>query len=281
MQASVRYIFFTFLLIGSLSQLWSYDPNHTILKDNKLPKELEGIGATDTVGTSIDLRLTFNNENGEEISLSELFTEGKPVLLSPVYYKCPTLCNYHMNGIMTVLKNLDWNAGKQYQYVAISIDPSEKPPLASEKKAAYIKEYGRDGAENGYHLLTGSTANIHTLTDQLGFRYKWDEESHQYIHASVAYILTPDGKISRILQGISFDARDLKLSFIEAGEGKIGNFIDRFALFCFQFDPSKNKYTLYAYNIMQIGALVTFLVLAAFLLLFWIKNLKENDQGVA
>jgi protein SCO1 len=271
----------SFSLILLSFSLWSYDPNYTILKENKLPKELESIGPEDTTGRTIDISLSFTDETGRDIKLSELFLPGKPVMLSPVYYKCPTLCNYHMNGVMEVLKKLDWTAGDQYNYVAISINPQETPELAMEKKQSYLKEYGREGAENGYHLLTGDQASINLITQDLGFHYEWDEESKQYIHASVAYILTPEGKISRIIQGISFDSRDLKLAFLEAGEGKIGDFVDKFALFCFQFDPSKNKYTLYAYNIMRIGGAVTLLIVGGFLFAFWKKYKIENDRGVA
>jgi protein SCO1/2 len=117
-------------------------------------------------------------------------------------------------------------------------------------------------------LLTGTQESIQALTKDLDFNYKWDSESKQYIHASLVYILTPEGRVSRVLQGISFDSRDLKLSLLEASKGKIGDFIDRFALFCFQFDPTKNKYTLYAYNIMRLGALFTFGLVSMFFTYF-------------
>lgn len=276
--ASSGFILFALLFCTSL---WSYDPNYTILKENKLPKELQNIGAENTSGKMIDTDLSFVDEKGRDIKLSDLLSQGKPVMLSPVYYKCPTLCNYHMNGVMDVLKKLDWNVGNEFLYVAVSINPEETPELAMEKKNSYLREYGRQGSDAGYHLLTGDQASINLLTQDLGFRYQWDEESKQYIHASVAYILTPEGKISRILQGISFDERDLKLAFLEAGEGKMGDFVDKFALFCFQFDPSKNKYTLYAYNIMRIGGAITLLLVGGFLFAFWKKYKIDNDRGVA
>jgi protein SCO1/2 len=251
------------------------------LKTNQLPRELENIGPIDTTGFSVDLNLRFIDSSGAEIPLASFFQKGKPVLLSPVYYKCPSLCNYHMNGILEAMKNLDWTVGKEFEYVAISINPKEESRIASEKKSSYLREYGREGAEAGYHLLTTpNEATIHAITDQLGFRYSWDESSQQYIHASVAYILTPEGKISRILQGISFPPRDLKLALLEASDGKLATFTDQIALFCFQFDPSKNTYTLYAYNLMRIGGILTVLAVGIFLFLFWKKNPMQNDQGV-
>jgi protein SCO1/2 len=256
--------------------LLAYDPHANLTKDNKLPKDLENIGFADVTGKKLNLEISFFDEKGNAVNLKDYFGKGKPILLSPVYFKCPTLCNYHMNGVMKALKGLDWSAGKEFQYIAVSIDPSENKDVSFPKKTAYLKEYGRIGAENGFHLLTGTSESISMLLNQLEFRYRWDEEAKQYIHASGIYVLTPNGEVSRIFQGIQFDERDLKLAFTEASEGKIGSFVDKFALFCFQFDPRKNKYTIYAYRIMQMGAGVTLLVLASFLFINWRKISKNN-----
>ena len=91
-----------------------------------------------------------------------------------------------------------------------------------------------------------------------------------------AYILTPDGKISRVFNGISFEERDLKLSLVEATGGKIGTIMDQVVLFCFQFDPNKNKYTIYAYNMMRIGGGFTVFFIAGYLFTFWRKNKNNN-----
>ncbi|GBF50793.1 SCO1/SenC/PrrC family protein [Leptospira ryugenii] len=246
-----------------------------------LPSELKQIGFSDVTGKAIDLEIPFQNEVGETVSLGSFLKKGKPILLSPVYFKCPTLCNYHMNGVFKTLKALDWSAGKEYIYIAVSIDARENKDISAPKKQAYMQDYGRKDSENGIHLLTGAQSSIDSLAKQLDFRYRWDEPSQQFIHASGVYVLTPQGKVSRIFQGIQFNERDLKFAFMEASEGKIGSFVDRFALFCFQFDPRKNKYTIYAYRIMQMGGGITLLLLASFLFINWRKFSKKYPQGVS
>jgi len=272
--------FLTFISFLTSVNLLAYDPHANLTKDNKLPKDLEGIGFSDVTGKQLKLDIEFIDDQGNPAKLSQYFGKGKPILLSPVYFKCPTLCNYHMNGVMKVLKALDFTAGKEFEYLAVSFNSKETTQVSKPKKAVYIKEYGRKEAESGFHLLTGDDDSINALLSQLQFRYTWDEESKQFIHASGIYVLTPSGQVSRIFQGIQFDERDLKLAFTEASEGKIGSFVDRFALFCFQFDPRKNKYTIYAYRIMQMGGGVTLLVLASFLFINWRKISKNNRQGV-
>ncbi|EMY60788.1 SCO family protein [Leptospira terpstrae] len=276
---NIRFSFLLGFLFWS-GVLYAYDPHSNLTRENKLPKELENIGFSDVTGKSLSLDIPFRDESGKTVRFSDFLTKGKPILLSPVYFKCPTLCNFHLNGVFQGLKALDWSLGKEYQYIAVSIDPKENESISFPKKGAYLKEYGRDGADQGLHLLTGTQESIDALTKQLDFRYAWDSEAKQYIHASGVYVLTPEGKVSRIFQGIQIEPRDLKFAFLEASSGKIGSFVDKFALFCFQFDPRKNKYTIYAYRMMQFGGAVTLLLLGAFLYINWRKITNNNRQGV-
>ncbi|MGE8722704.1 SCO family protein [Leptospira terpstrae] len=276
---NIRFSFLLGFLFWS-GALFAYDPHSNLTRENKLPKELENIGFSDVTGKSLNLDIAFRDESGKTVRFSDFLTKGKPILLSPVYFKCPTLCNFHLNGVFQGLKALDWSLGKEYQYIAVSIDPKENESISFPKKGAYLKEYGREGADQGLHLLTGTQESIDALTKQLDFRYAWDAEAKQYIHASGVYVLTPEGKVSRIFQGIQIEPRDLKFAFLEASSGKIGSFVDKFALFCFQFDPRKNKYTIYAYRMMQFGGAVTLLLLGAFLYINWRKITNNNRQGV-
>jgi len=269
--------FIIFISLG-LSYILAYDPSHLKLKNTK-PTELDGMVVVNKLGSNVPLDLTFFDETGKQISLGSLFSLGKPVVLSMVYYRCPTLCSYHLNGIVKVFKELDWNLGEKYEFVAVSIDPAESNDLASKKRDAYQKDYTSSGnfrLSSGMHFLTGTKENIKLLADSAGFPYKYNPISQQWVHPAVAYILTPDGKISRVFNGISFEERDLKLSLVEATGGKIGTIMDQVVLFCFQFDPNKNKYTIYAYNMMRIGGGFTVFFIAGYLFTFWRKNKNSN-----
>jgi protein SCO1 len=263
-----------YFLIFSVSYLYAYDPAHLKLKNTK-PTELDGMELENKIGDSIPLSLKFTSEKGEEISISKFFNQGKPIVLSMVYYRCPTLCNYHLNGISKVFKSLEWNLGEKYDFITVSIDPSETPDLAEKKRNAYMDDYTSNGKfrlSSGMSFLVGKEDQIKQLADSLGLKYKYNPGSQQWVHPAVAYILTPEGKIARVFNGISFDEKDLKLSLVEATNGKIGTIMDKVALFCFQFDPNKNKYTIYAYNMMRLGGGFTVLFIAGYLFTFWRKN---------
>ncbi|TGK61674.1 SCO family protein [Leptospira wolffii] len=268
--AAVFVIFFSHL------SLFAFDTERE-LPAHAVPPELEGVGLEEKLGNSIDPNLSFIDEEGRSVRLGDYLKDGKPLLLTLVYYRCPTLCNLYLNEISNALKELSWEVGKEFRYVAVSFDPKEGSELAKQKKAAYLKDYGR-GDGSGWSFLTGKDPEIKTLSSSLGFTYKWNPYNDQWVHVSVAYVITPEGKISRYLKGIPVEERTLRLSLVEAANGKIGDLTDRVALFCFQFDPSKNRYTLYAFNIMRIGAFLTVAVLAVFLFRFW---KKQNSSSTA
>ena len=268
--------FGVFALIFSGSVANAYDSKVAVA--NHTPKALDGIGITEKLGESVDLALPFVDDTGKEVTLGQYFTGHKPVLLSIVYYNCPSLCNFHLNGVTEALKNIPWTPGQEFEQVAISMDPQETAEVAGPKKAAYVQAYGRLQSINGWHFLTGKEQNIKKIAEQIGFRYRWDEETKQYAHASAAVVLTPGGKISRYIHGIQPDVKTMRLGLLEASGGKVGSLVDQIIMYCFHFDPSKSKYTIAAWKIMQAGAVLTLMILALFLIPFW---LREHRQGPA
>ncbi|MBX3020307.1 MAG: SCO family protein [Bdellovibrionales bacterium] len=256
---------------------WAYDTKVTVT-GHELPKELQSVGVTEHLGAQLDMDLQFTDDKGVTAPLRHFFDKNKPAVLAMVYYDCPSLCNYHLNGLTDTMKTLKWTAGQDFDVIAISMDHSEKSDLAAKKKHNYLTAYGRMQTDAGWHFLTGSKENVQKIADQLGFRFSWMPEKKQFAHASVTYVITPEGKISRYLHGIQPDPTTLKLSLLEASSGKIGNMIEQAMMFCFQFDPQKNKYTLYAWNLMRIGAILMVLLLAVLLVPLWRRDLHKRTR---
>lgn len=254
---------------------WGYNPNERAVLTEKTPMQLEGLGIDEHLGDRINLDLQFHDEAGALVPLKTYFSGHKPVLLTIVYYDCPSLCNYHLNGLTAALKRIDWSAGDKFELVAVSMDARETPELADLKKKAYLKEYGREDAVRGWHFLTGTEENIQKLAHEVGFKFRWDDDQQQFAHASAAYILTPDGRISRYLYGIEFDPQTVRLSLVEGSNGKIGSLVDQLILFCFHFDPAQNKYVLYAFNIMRGGALLIVAAMALVLIPAWRRERRQ------
>ena len=224
------------------------------------PELLKDVGIDQRLNDSIPLDLTFRDEVGQTVKLRQFFGD-KPVILSLVYYNCPMLCTQVLSGMERSLKDVPMDIGKQFNVVTVSIDPTEEPALAAAKRALYTGLYGRPGAAQGWHFLTGDEAQIRQLASAVGFRYAYDPQTKQFAHASAIMILTPDGKISRYFYGIQYASRDLRLGLVEASNGRIGTPVDQILLFCYHYDAATGKYSVLISRILKAAGVFTILVI--------------------
>jgi protein SCO1/2 len=234
--------------------------------DSSLPPELRGIEIEDRLGQSVPLDTPFVDQTGAAVKLSSYFQSGRPVILVLNYYGCPTLCSMVLNAVVDGLRPLELSFGKDFEVVTLSIDPKEKPALASSKRAAYLLSLGRPLDATSWPFLTGTEAAVSAVAQAVGFHYRYDEATKQYAHAAGIFVLTPEGRLSRTLYGMVFPARDLRLALVEASKGQIGNPIDRLLLLCYHYDPQIRRYGLTPMGVMRIGGGLTVLFLGMFLL---------------
>jgi len=242
------------------------------------PAELKGVGIDEALGHQLDLSILVTKENGEEVPLSTFFNDGKPIMLSFVYYNCPGLCSLHLNGVLDGMNELDWVAGKEFRYLTVSFDARETPDLAREKKKNYLKNYKHEPVENGWHFLTAKQEELDKLTSALGFKYKWDEASKEWAHSSALIFISPKGLVTRYLHGVIFEPDQLKLALNEAVSGTIGTVVDKLVWYCFRYDPKQSKYVIYAFRLVQIGGGLIVLILALILIPFWRRERKSKES---
>jgi protein SCO1 len=221
-----------------------------------LPPVLKEIGIDQRLNEQVPLDAVFKDDQGREVRLGEYF-KGKPVVLALIYYSCPMLCNQVLNGMLTSVRQVSFDAGEEFQIVAISFDSRETPQLAAAKKQTYVKAYNRAAADTGWHFLTGDDANIKRVTDAVGFRYKWDEKTNQFAHASGIFVITPEGKLSRYFYGIEYPPRYVRLGLVEASQNHIGTMADTLMLYCYHYDPATGKYGASVMNVMRVAGVIT------------------------
>jgi protein SCO1/2 len=202
------------------------------------------------------LELKFRDEAGRAVKLGDYFGR-KPVILSLVYYECPMLCTITLNAVGRMLKGLPFNAGREFQVVTVSINPKETPGLAKQKKDSHIADYGRPGAEQGWHFLTGDEPAIRRLADAVGFRYSYDPATGQYAHAAGIMVATPKGRLARYYYGVEFPPRDVKFGLMEASADRIGSPVDQVLLFCYHYDSATGRYTPIVRSGLRLAGLAT------------------------
>ncbi len=243
---------------------------------DRLPAQLVGVGIEEHLGRTVDLDLTFNDEDGKVVKLRDFFHKGRPVLLDLVYYNCPQLCTLILNRQVEIMKQMPWTPGNQYEIVTISIDPRETPEDARKKKASYLASYGKPA--DGWHFLTDRDNNAKRLAELIGYHYRWDPRIQQFAHLAGIMILTPEGKMARYLYGINYRALDLRFGLAEAAENRSTITIERVLLFCYHYDPVQNKYVLFATNFMEAGGALTVLVLGIFLFRMFRAERRRKER---
>jgi protein SCO1/2 len=246
---------------------------------DETPKELEDVEVIERLNEQVPLDLPFADSDGRKVTLREYFDGARPVILTMNYSNCPMLCSLQLNGLFDGLERLEWDLGSKFQMITVSIDPKEIPERAEQTKQKYLRAYGRTGVANGWHCLTGTEHDIRRLADAVGFGFAEDPDSGEFIHAAVTMVCTPDGKLSRYLYGIEYAAQTLRLALLEASEGKIGSTMDQVLLFCFQYDPAKGRYAPAAFRIMQVGGLLTVVLVGVGLAVFWRREVKKARKS--
>lgn len=227
----------------------------------------------------VPLDLTFTDERGHQVQLGD-YLGDRPAILVLVYYECPMLCNLVLDGVEAVLGAVKYDIGTDYDVITVSIDPKETPELAARKKANHLERLNRDGAEEGWHFLTGDEVGIDILADTVGFRYVYDPATGQFAHAAGIMILTPLGQIARYYYGIDYIPRDVEFGLVEASQGRIGTIVDQLILLCFAYDPSTGKYGLLIFRTIQFAATLMLLGFAIMYTFLFLRMRKKKAAAL-
>jgi protein SCO1/2 len=232
----------------------------------RLPPQLGKVGIEQRLNQQVPLNLAFRDESGRGVQLAQFFREGRPVVLSLVYFRCRILCNQVLSSLAGALRYVKFDAGKQFEILTVSFDPTETPADAQAAKTQYLAIYGHPGAEAGWHFLTGDEASVHALSDAVGFHYYHDPHTNQFAHATGIMLLTPDGRVAQYYYGAKYFPSDLRLGLIQASANQIGTLADQIVLYCYHYDPRIGRYGAIVTRVIQLSGGATVLIFGGILL---------------
>jgi len=244
-------------------------PNNSKAQDNKsiFGDTLE-IGIIEHLGDTLPLNLSFRNEKDSIVFLRDLI--NKPTILSFVYFDCPGICSPLLSGISEVVEKSDLILGKDYQIITISFDVNDNPIKAKTKKDNFLKKHGREN-EGGWMYLTGDSASISTITNAIGFKYK--KAGVDFVHAAAIMAVSPHGKITRYLYGLTFLPLDFKMAIYESQLEVSRPGIAKALTFCFAYDPVGKRYAL---DILKVSATIIISILVLFVLVLILKSKSKK-----
>lgn len=225
------------------------------------------VGIVEHLGDTIPTDLWFLNENSDTVRLRELI--DKPTIMFFVYFDCPNLCSPLMDGVAEVVSKLDLTLGTDYQVITISFNTKDTPEKAREKKVNFVQKISKENQKHWIYL-TGIQENIDAITSAAG--YKYIPQGLDFAHPSAIMVLSPQGKITRYLYGLTYLPFDLKMAIVEAQKGIARPTINKILEYCFAYNPGSQTYTLQVTRI--IGTITIFIAL----LVFGILLLKRRKK---
>ena len=240
-------------------------------------KGLSGVAFDQRLDAAVPLSTVFRDENGKSVQLSSFF-HGKPVILATVYYSCPMLCSQILSGIVRSLRPLSLVPGRDFEIVAISINPAETPQDAKTKQELYSHNFSKTAGTDGWNFLVGAEPSIRAVTDAIGFHYKYDPETKMYFHASGITVLTPEGRVSRYLYGVDYEPKDVKLALMESSQRRIGSAVDQVLLFCYHYDPKTGKYGAAVMNLLKLTAGILLAIMVGLLVWLWRRDIRQYSH---
>lgn len=245
------------------------------LKESKASDVTSKIGLNQRLGNQLPLNTPLTDEHGHPVKLGDYFGK-RPVLLMLVFFSCQGACETQLqNSAESFAAVKDASIGKDYDVVSLSIFPKETSELALDKKAEAIDKYGRAGASDGWHFLTGQESSIKRIADAIGYRYYYDSKSGRLLHPTGLFAVTKDGRLSRYLYGIDYAPSLISESIRTASKGEIGARSEPILFGCFSYDPKTGKIMPNMMRVTQIAGLATVLLLA-----FSIFRMIRNDHNV-
>ena len=230
------------------------------------------IGFEEKQGSFAAMDTKLVNENGDTVLLKDVIT--KPTILNLVYYNCPGTCSPLMWGISKFIDATDLEVGKDFQVVTISFDPDERINLGIKKKASYISTMKKKETAANWQFFVSDSINIAKLTESVGFGF--EKVNDQFVHPTGLIALGSDGKIIRYLRGIDFVPFDIKITLIEAAEGKIGPSINRLLSVCYGYDTKGNQYV---FNVTRVSAIVILFIVAVVFIILAFTRIKFNTRS--
>lgn len=227
--------------------------------------EMSEVGFDPKAGAVVPADVAFVDETGATKTLGS-FLGRAPVLLVPGYYECPMLCDQTSHRLVDVLNRVDAKVGDSFDVVFYSIDPDETVTLAHGKKQRCLQAYAKPASEGGWHFLTGDEDAIRTLSEAIGFRYRYDKESDEFAHTVGVVVLTPEGKISTCLFGLDFSADEVGAAIGAASNQEVGSIGEQLLLLCYHYLPLNGKYGAVILNTLRALAGLTVLGLVGMML---------------
>jgi len=194
-------------------------------------------------GARLPPDLSFRDESGATVTAAHALS-GHPAVLVFADYECKQLCGTGLGLAAGALTETGLEPGRDYVFLAIGLRTNaDASNGAAAMRHAQLGGEDRAKLATATTLLSGDAAVVRTATASMGYTDRYDTGTNIFAHPVGLMVLTADGRLSRVLSGLSPDPGSLRLALAEASQGRIGGLADRVRLLCYGFDRVHGVYT--------------------------------------
>ena len=239
--------------------------------------QADNLGLNEKLGAMVPLDLTFIDETGKSRTLKD-YMDGKPTIISLNYFRCAGICTPQLEDMAQMLSRLDLAENIDYKALTISFADNETPTLAAAKRKTHLTSMSRAYVPDAWHFVLSENNSSAIIADTVGFTYEKTVNPTSgvvdWIHPAVLIMLSPEGKVTRYLNGIEQLPFDVKMALMESGEGKTGPTIAKNLLFCFAYDPKSKTYIFMWEKVVA----TVMLAIMLFFFIYLVKTSGRNDN---
>lgn len=216
-----------------------------------------------------DAQLTDASGRGETLgnALSE-----RPAVLVLEYLHCKNLCSLVLSGAVHAMAEAGLKPGRDVDLIAISIDPRDTSADAGAAQAMYARRFGDRSAAAGVRFFTGSPDDVRKIASAVGFPYRYDRGSDQFLHPAGFVVTTPEGRISRYMLGLNPDPATLSQAVAEAELEKVEPPAHPLLCLCFGYDPDEGTVAALTWRLVQLASFVLVLACGALILFLSLRR---------
>ena len=205
------------------------------------PASFQALAFRQHPGAQLPLGVQIEDSAGRPVTLASVLG-AKPAVVVLEYLRCKNLCSLVLRGAVQAIVKAGLQPGRDLNLVAISIDPRETPRDAAAAQVMYARLFPDPAAAAaGVRFFTGRPDQVREVAGAIGFPYRYDRQSGQFLHPAGFVVTTPTGKISRYVLGLSPDPALIKRAAVEAARDQVEPPAHPLLCLCFGYDPDEGS----------------------------------------
>lgn len=208
--------------------------------------------------------------SGHSSTLAEALA-SRPTVLVLEYLRCNNLCGLVLSGAMRAIADSNLKPGSDVDLVAISIDPRDRTSDVAAAQAMYATRFF-DGKAIGVRFFTASPDQLRKIVSAVGFPYRYDQASDQFLHPAGFVVTTPGGRISRYLLGLNPKSDMLRQAVAEAALEKVEPPAHPLLCLCFGYDPDEGSVAGLTLRLVRYAAFGIALAVAALIAMLSLRR---------